>query len=174
MPNSSRFVAWLFIVSSVAAGERADIIVARDGSGDFKTIQAAIDAVPADNNALKIILIKNGVYLEKLMIRTNYIALVGEDRDSTRIQFYQPYSFDSTYADGRAVINIFANDITLANLTAENTQPEVNSHGFTVHGDSCTRIVIINCNILSNGGTKRKASINLPQLFCSIRIELTS
>jgi pectinesterase len=136
----------------LAAGERAEIIVAKDGSGNFTTIQAAIDAVPKNNNALKIILIKNGVYVEKLMIKTNFIALVGEDRDSTRIQFHQPYSFDSTYAKGRAVINIFANDVTLANLTAENTQPDVNIHGFTVHGDSCTRIIIINCNILSNGG----------------------
>ena len=136
----------------VAAKERADMIVARDGSGSFTTIQAAINSVPRDNNHLKIILIKNGVYVEKLMIKTNSIALVGEDRDSTRIQFYQPYSFDSAYANGRAVINIFANDITLANLTAENTQPNVNIHGFTVHGDSCTRIIILNCNILSNGG----------------------
>lgn len=152
MLNSSVFAVLLCIVSSAVAGERADIMVAKDGSGDFTTIQAAINAVPRDNNALKIILIKNGVYVEKLMIKTNFIALVGEDRDSTRIQFYQPYSFDSTYADGRAVINIFANDITLANLTAENTQPNVNIHGFTVHGDSCTRIIILNCTILSNGG----------------------
>jgi len=145
-------VAFLCCASALAAGERADLVVAQDGSGDFKTIQAAIEAVPKNNAALKIILIKNGVYLEKLTIRTNFIALVGEDRDSTRIQYDQPYSFDSTYAEGRAVINIFADDITLANLTAENTQPQVNIHGFTVYGDSCTRIIIINCNILSNGG----------------------
>lgn len=120
MLNSSFFAILLCIVSSAGSGERADIVVAKNGSGDFTNIQAAIDAVPKNNNALKIILIKNGIYVEKLMIKTNFIALVGEDRDSTRIQFYQPYSFDSTYADGRAVINIFANDITLANLTAEN------------------------------------------------------
>ncbi len=142
----------LFVASWLAAAERADFIVAQDGSGDFSTIQAAIDAVPRGNDALKIILIKNGVYVEKLMMRTSFIALVGEERDGTRIQFYQPYSFDSTYAEGRAMINIFANDITLANLTAENTQPDVNIHGFTVYGDSCTRIIILNCNILSNGG----------------------
>jgi pectinesterase len=152
MLNSSVFAFLLCLASPAVAGERADIIVAKDGSGDFTTIQAAVDAVPKNNDALKIILIKNDIYVEKLMIKTNFIALVGEDRDSTRIQFYQPYSFDSTYADGRAVINIFANDITLANLTAENTQPDVNIHDFTVHGDSCTRIIIINCNILSSGG----------------------
>jgi pectinesterase len=152
MMNSSVFAFLLCIVSSVVAGERADIIVAKDGSGDFITVQAAIDAVSKNNDALKIILIKSGVYVEKLVIRKNFIALVGEDRDSTRIEFHQPFYFDSTYADRRAVINIYANDITLANLTAENTQPDVNIHGFTVHGDSCTRIIIINCNLLSNGG----------------------
>jgi pectinesterase len=157
--NRKRFLSWILFVVYVcgsflpsAAKERADIVVAKDGSGNFTTIQQAIDSVPSDNSALKIILIKKGVYVEKLIIKTNFIALVGEDRDSTRIEFYQPYSFDSTYADGRAVINIYANDITLANLTAENTQPDVNIHGFTVHGENNTRTIVINCNILSNGG----------------------
>jgi len=136
----------------VAATEHADLIVAKDGSGNFTTIQEAVEAVPQDNNTLKIILIKKGVYHEKVVIRRNFVALVGEDRDSTRIEYFQPFYFDSSYADRRAVINIYANDVTLANLTAENTQPNINIHGFTVHGDSCTRIIIINCNLLSNGG----------------------
>ncbi len=155
MQKSNLILFLLFSLSisvSVMAGERAHLIVAQDGSGDFTTIQQAIDSIQTDNNSLKIILIKNGVYVEKLTIKTNFIALVGEDRDRTRIEFYQPYHFDSTYADGRAVINIEANDITLANLTAENTQPEVNIHAFTVYEETCSRIVIINCNILSNGG----------------------
>jgi len=139
------------VIASIPA-ERADLVVAQDHSGDFATIQQAIDAIPTDNSDLKIILIKKGVYLEKLQIKTNHIALVGEDRDSTRIEFFQPYSFDSTYAEGRAVINIYANDIILANLTAENTQPNVNIHAFTVYGENNTRTIIINCNILSNGG----------------------
>jgi len=79
---------------------------------------------------------------------------VGEDRDSTRIWFYKPYNWDSVYVDiGRAVINIYADHIVLANLTVENTQPEVGIHAFTIYGDSrCDRTIIINCNIISNGG----------------------
>lgn len=135
------------------AVENADVIVARDGSGDYTTIQEAIDSIPTNNSALKIILIKNGVYNEKIRIDTDHIALVGTNRDSTRIEYYEPYVWDSTYAEiGRAVINIYANDITLANLTAENTQPETGIHAFTVYGTNNTRTIIIHCNILSNGG----------------------
>jgi pectinesterase len=140
-----------FITEAVA--ESADLIVAKDGSGDFTTIQEAINSVPANNTSLIMILIKNGIYNEEIRIDTDFIALVGEDRDSTRIEYFKPYNWDSTYVDvGRAVINIYANDIILANLTVENTQPEVGIHAFTVYGNDNNRTIIINCNILSNGG----------------------
>ncbi len=146
---------FLLILNSffLQAEERADIIVAKDGSGDFTSIQTAINSIPGNNSKLKIILIKNGTYEEEIRIDADHIALVGEDRDSTRIEFYKPYVWDSTYVEfGRAIINIYADDITLANLTAENTQPEVGIHAFTVYGTDNTRTIIINCNILSNGG----------------------
>jgi len=139
--------------------ERADIIVAMDGSADFTTIQEALNSIPDDNNQLKIILIKNGIYNEQIRIDKNFVALVGEDRDSTRIEFYKPFDIyqekklDSSYKDfGRGIINIYANDVTLANLTGENTQKDVNIHAFVVYGTNNTRTIIINCNMLSNGG----------------------
>jgi pectinesterase len=133
--------------------ENADLIVARDGSGDFNSIQEAINSVPAQNTELIIILIKNGTYEEEIRIDKNNIALVGEDRDCTRIEFYKPYDWDSVYTKvGRAVVNIYADDVILANLTVENTQPDVNIHAFAVYGKNNTRTIIINCNILSNGG----------------------
>ena len=147
---------WFFIISiwisSSFATEVADVVVAKDGSGNFTTVQDAINSIPSNNSELKIILIKNGVYNEEIRIDTDYIGLVGEDRDSTRIEFYKPY--DSYTGDvGRAVINIYATDITLANLTVENTQPDVGIHAFTIYGDgNCNRVITINCNIISNGG----------------------
>lgn len=139
--------------------DQADIIVAKDGSGDFVSIQDALNSVPEHNNHLKVILIKNGVYNEEIRIDKNSVALVGEDRDSTRIEFYKPFDiyqaekFDSVYKEfGRGIINIYANDVTLANLTAENTQKNVNIHAFVVYSENNTRTIIINCNLLSNGG----------------------
>ncbi|MEJ2545108.1 MAG: pectinesterase family protein, partial [Calditrichaceae bacterium] len=148
------FVLIIFWISIGFATEVADIIVAQDESGDFTTVQDAINSIPSDNSELKIILIKNGIYNEEIRIDTDFIALVGEDRDSTRIEYYKPYNWDSVYVDvGRAVINIYAADITLANLTVANTQPEVGIHAFTIYGDGkCNRVITINCNIISNGG----------------------
>lgn len=149
----SFFLTIIWILTSWAT-EVADIIVAKDDSGDFTTIQEAINSVPFDNSSLKIILIKNGIYNEEIRIDTDFIALVGEDRDSTRIEYYKPYDWDSVYVNvGRAVINIYATDIMLANLTVVNTQPEVGIHAFTIYGEgNCNRVITINCNIISNGG----------------------
>src|SRR5689334_10776252 len=61
--------------------------VAQDGSGNFKTIQEAVNAVRDLSQQQVTIFIKKGMYREKLVIpswKTN-ISLVGEDKDSTII-----------------------------------------------------------------------------------------
>ena len=65
------------------------LIVAQDGSGDFTTVQAAIDAVKTVQNEYTIIQIKSGVYKEVIHIRENqsFIQLVGEGADKTIISF---------------------------------------------------------------------------------------
>jgi pectinesterase len=146
--------------SRVLAGEKANIIVAQDGSGQFTSIQDAIDSVPADNKQNVIILIRNGVYHEKLFITKSFITLVGEDRDSTRIVYAElrkNWNKEHNGSDwGSAVVNIdtFATDITLANLTVHNNYGTLHndeSHQFAVRGGG-TRIIIINCNIIADGG----------------------
>lgn len=54
------------------------IIVSKDGSGDFKTIQAAINSVQETNDKEVEIFIKKGTYKEKLSIIAPYITLKGE------------------------------------------------------------------------------------------------
>jgi pectinesterase len=142
------------------AKEKANIIVAQDGSGQFTSIQEAIHSVPADNKQNVIILIRNGVYHEKLYIQKNYITLVGESRDSTRIVYAElrkNWNQEHNSSDwGSAVINIdlLATDITLANLTISNNYGALygdNDHQFAIRGGG-TRIIILNCNILADGG----------------------
>lgn len=133
--------------------EHVDIIVDNQGNGDYKTITEAIDALPMYPYQRTIILVKNGIYEEKLRIEQNYITLRGESRDSTIIRFSQlreDWNKNKDYL-GPAVINLEGDDIVLDNLTIENSQPEIGPHAFAIYGNS-NRTIIINCNVLSKGG----------------------
>jgi pectinesterase len=144
------------------AAERADIIVAKDGTGQFTSIQCALDSVPDDAARTWIILIKSGTYNEKLYITKSNIALVGEDRESTRIVYAElRRNWRKTHNDddwGSAVVNIGKNvhDIILANLTVYNNYGALygdHDHSFAVRGfDNCTRIIAVNCSIIAEGG----------------------
>ncbi len=131
----------------------ADLIVAQDGTGQFRTITEAIDALPMYPYRRTVIFIKNGVYEEKIRITQNYVTLRGESRDSTVIRFPQLRSDWEEHRDwiGPAVINIHADDIILDNLTIENSQTEIGPHAFAVYGDG-TRTIIMNCSVISKGG----------------------
>lgn len=115
----------------IEIADTVDIIVAADGSGDFTTVQAAIDAVPDNNTKLKIIYIRKGTYKEKILVPSNkpHITMIGEHVDST-ILTYDDYS-------GRIVDGVElgtstsysfaadANDFTALNLTFENSAGDV-------------------------------------------------
>lgn len=62
-------------------------LVAADGSGDFPTIQAAIDAIPTDCTEKYTIRIKPGTYVEKLHIEKAMVHLVGAGADQTIITY---------------------------------------------------------------------------------------
>jgi pectinesterase len=107
--------------------DRIDIIVADDGSGDYTSVQEAINSLPVNNAAEKVIYIRNGVYKEKIQVPYTkpFITLIGENVDST-VLTYDDYS-------GRIVDNVElgtstsysfaadANDFRAMNLTFENS-----------------------------------------------------
>ena len=108
------------------------IVVDADGTGDFKTIQAAINNIPIDKSSRTTILIKNGTYFEKLFIEKSNLVLLGESCDSTIISAsIARDEWRCLYPDdwGVATINVCANDITLQNITV------VNSFGFDFSGN---------------------------------------
>ena len=60
-------------------------IIARDGSGDFTSIQAAIDAVETSERAPTILLVRMDEYHERVVVNKDNIRIVGENRDRTVI-----------------------------------------------------------------------------------------
>ena len=162
IPTSSiRYIVVLLIVVQLSvASEKADIIVAKDGSGRFTSIQEAINSIPKQNSANVIVLIKKGTYREKLFIENNFVTLVGEDRDSTRIVYAElrkNWNQEHGGSDwGSAVVNIDSSvtDLMMANLTIYNDYGSLygsHDHQFAIKGEG-TRITIVYCNVVSDGG----------------------
>lgn len=61
------------------------VIIAKDGTGDFTSIQAAIDAVPMSSRTPTILLVRMDEYHEKVVVNKDNIRIVGEARDRTII-----------------------------------------------------------------------------------------
>jgi len=152
----SKVFLLILIISGNAdyfAQEKRFITVAADGSGDFKTITAAIRSLPMFNYQRTEIYIKNGRYNEKIKIDQDYITLKGESREKTILQYSQLRTDWIAHKDsiGPAVINLNGDDFILENMTVENTQPQIGPHAFTIYGTG-TRTIILNSNIISKGG----------------------
>jgi pectinesterase len=133
---------------------QVDIVVATDGSGDFKTIQNAIASIPVSNRERVIALVKEGTYHEKIRVDASFITLRGQSRKGTRIEFSQSKDDFVEHPDdlGWALINLNrANDFVLENLTVENTASTVSAHAFAISGTG-DRTVIEDCDVLSHGG----------------------
>jgi pectinesterase len=159
--------------------------VAQDGSGDFKTIQEAINAVRDLSQQQVTIFIKKGIYHEKLTIpswKTN-ISLVGESRDSTIIS-WNDYS-GKPYPGGRDAFGkdkfstftsytvlVQGNDFKAQNLTIENTAGRV-GQAVALHVES-DRVIIKNCRLLGNQDTLYTATQDSRQYYLDCYIEGTT
>lgn len=67
-----------------------DAVVAQDGTGNYKTVQEAIDAAPTGRIAPWLIFVKNGTYEELVTIPENkpFIHLIGQDKEKTVICYW--------------------------------------------------------------------------------------
>lgn len=73
--------AWRFRTRARPAALGARVVVAADGSGDFNTVQGAVDAVPDKPARRLTIEIRNGLYEEIVYFRNKAdLSFVGQDR----------------------------------------------------------------------------------------------
>lgn len=144
-----------------------DITVAQDGSGDFTSIQSALDAAP-DNGQRTRIFVKNGTYEEKLFIGNRWqssnkiISLIGEEVDGVVITWDDyngkmidyPGKDDQIKADGSTcgTFTINAPDFYMENITVKNPSTQAQAIALCQKGD---RHVLKNCKILGNQDTHR-------------------
>ncbi|CAH9059460.1 unnamed protein product [Cuscuta europaea] len=90
---NGEFPSWVLprdrrlLESRVNAAVASDVVVAADGSGDYKTVSEAVNAAPDSGTARYVIYVKKGTYAEKVAIgklKTN-LMLVGDGMDATII-----------------------------------------------------------------------------------------
>ncbi|WP_455670237.1 pectinesterase family protein [Phocaeicola faecalis] len=134
-----------------------DFVVAKDGSGDFFTVQEAVNAVPDFRKAGRTtILVRKGVYKEKVIIPASKIniSLIGEsgavltnDDYASRLNCFG----EEMSTSGSSTCYIYAPDFYAENLTFENTAGRVGQAvACFVSGD---RAYFKNCRFLGNQDT---------------------
>ena len=116
----------------VFGAEPAALVVAADGSGQFKTVQSAIDSIPDDNTAPRLIVIKPGTYKEQVVINRKkpFLTLRGRHKDAgkTILTFDRYATVPNPEAPGKRVgvfgsetVSVEADNFTAENITFENT-----------------------------------------------------
>ena len=101
-----------------------DAVVAKDGSGDYKTVQAAIDAAPSGRTKPWLIFIKNGEYKEHVDVPATkpYLNFIGQDRDKTIILDDKLCGGENAlHVSVGATVVVNADNIFFENLTLENS-----------------------------------------------------
>ncbi|WP_237487832.1 pectinesterase family protein [Hufsiella arboris] len=132
---------------------KPDIVVAQDGSGDYKTVQEAVNAVPDYRKLKTVIFIKNGVYKEKLIIAGSKkdVSFIGEDVNKTIITFNDFASKKNRFGEemgtsGSSSVYIYGDGFNAENITFENSSgPVGQAVALWVAGD---KTVFKNCRML--------------------------
>jgi hypothetical protein len=116
--------AWRFTTVRPAPASPSERIVALDGSGDYCSVQGAIDSVPAANASRVTITLRPGVYREIVQILgKNMLTLRGDDRDTTVIAYANNDDLNAG-TRGRPMVNADnSNDLVFETMTFHNTTP---------------------------------------------------
>lgn len=156
------------------------LFVARDGTGEFRNINEAIEVCRAFMEYHKVIFVKKGTYKEKLVIPqwlTN-IEICGEDRDNTIITWDDHANiFYAPTGKGMGTFRTFTlkiqgSKITLKNITVENNSARL-GQAVALHTEG-DRLTFINCRFLGHQDTIYTGNAKTRLFFKDCYIEGTT
>lgn len=144
------------------------LVVSRDGTGEFRTIDEAIEVCRAFMDYTKVIYVKKGVYKEKLIIPSwlTNITICGEDRDNTIITWDDHANIKMPVGglDSEAAVKgkqmgtfrtytlkVQGSYITLKDITIENNAAKL-GQAVALHTEG-DHILVQNCRLLGNQDT---------------------
>ncbi len=151
-------VVFVGVMVSVARG---DVTFTVGPNGQYATVQAAVDAVPANNTVRHIIEITPGTYQQRVMVPDNkpFITLrgTGTTAADTVLTFYETASTPPNESTVHASTVIRGRDFTAENLTFENSAGQSAGQALAIYvrGD---RAIFNNCRFLGWQDTLRSES----------------
>ncbi len=123
-PGINNSTTWRFTTKPTGPANSTNLIVAADGSGDFCTVQGAVDFVPNGNTTPRLINIRNGFYYEIVNVNNRHnLTFRGENRTNTVLGYDNNSTMYGT-THFRMAFKVNANDIALDTLTITNTTPK--------------------------------------------------
>ena len=153
----------LALAAGASAADKYDnpdtIVVARDGTGEFRTVSEAVEVCRAFMEYHKVIYVKKGIYKEKLIIPqwlTN-IEILGEDRDATVITYddhaniVNPLTGKGMGTFRTYTVKVEGSSITFKNITLENNSARL-GQAVALHTEG-DRLIFINCRLLGHQDT---------------------
>lgn len=145
---------WQFTTKVGGAANPTNIVVAADGSGDFVTVQGAVDSIAPGNATPATINIHNGKYVELVDISgKNDLTFVGQSRSGAVVGYQNNNNLTGTTA-GRMAFKVNSSNTTLENLTIQNTTPQGGSQAEALLiYNSGTECIVDNCEIDSRQDT---------------------
>lgn len=154
-----------------------NMVVAKDGTGDFTSIQEAMYAAKSFPYQRVIIHLKNGVYNEKVQIyswNTN-VSLIGESKEGTIITFddyFKRINLGRNSTFHTSTLLVEGDDFMAKNLTVKNTAGAVGQAiALSVNAN---RVYFENCAFIGNQDTVYTAGEGFKQYFKNCYIEGTT
>ncbi|WP_211293897.1 pectinesterase family protein [Lentzea kentuckyensis] len=130
---TAALVSAVLAPAAQAVGTAATLTVAADGSAQYRTVQAAINAAPANSSARTLITIKAGTYREVVRVPANKTAITLQGLGSTPAQTVVVFNNSATthgtfnsasmFVDGR---DFGATNLTISNDYVEKPGSEGN------------------------------------------------
>ena len=166
MIDMKHILTSIFMLMAFAALQAASpydnadtLVVARDGTGQFRTVDEAIEVCRAFMDYHKVIFVKKGVYKEKLVIPSwlQNIEICGVDRDLTVITYDDhanirtPERPNGMGTFRTYTIKVEGNGITFKNITIENNSARL-GQAVALHTEG-DRLTFINCRFLGHQDT---------------------
>ncbi len=154
------------------------LVVAADGSGNFNTVQGALDFIPDYDPNSVTVFIKDGTYEEIVYFRNkSNITIVGENRNKVIIQYanneiFNPHPVNiktnevpGTFPSRRAAFAVdHCTNIKLVNLTVKNLAYG-QAEGLLINGE---KIIVCDATIIGSGDALQS---NDPVYYTNCRID---